>query len=595
MLNISNTPEEREQNATPTATNTDSIRDVGDKLNGAAIGKEGGTTLLFSKELATKINPKRPDITASLIIYGLYLWQKTKVKSFCYVPMVNGLRGSYRSLSDLRKEYPWLTDEGIRLALGRAEKALPGWFVVDRTNPKAERGKLHYWLSPKLIKKYRFAEERMGLLQVKRDDVLRYGIIEAILISNLEYITDDSRNNEPLVDDEGRIYRNLSPTTLTEEKEDLDGVLKSILPCKRNKLTEALTHLVAEDVMVEHLQKKGFYTLKMASERVSKVASGVSKVARQTEGMPSKPFVDQGLQSFLKTSDTNTYSNADSNSDSKYVFNATGKLRSPVAFCPLQMSDGAKKLMQLVNDELTAYRQKPARQSKLVYDEGQEDFYGPVFDKSMVNGGRHAHLPYDMFMVDWEGKPYTRKAEIKQAIKDIKSSLIAFPCRREDLEQLEQLFIVHPELEAKHILDLLAFLAPQTGNRGFGAVKRPSKGHDCYYWARRITDMKAFLRYLPKLAKEFFEYEAYWEGSVDDHYFYEEGKPVFEYETMPEPYLGIAFCGDTKTRLYTAHERIKDDEGFLEWITRPIYYAELAGIPTVDVVEHEVNPICEAA
>jgi hypothetical protein len=107
--------------------------------------------------------------------------------------------------------------------------------------------------------------------------------------------------------------------------------------------------------------------------------------------------------------------------------------------------------------------------------------------------------------------------------------------------------------------------------------------------------MKTFLRYLPQLAKEFYEHEQYWEGAVGDHYLYEDGKPVFEYQNMPEPYLSIAFTGDTTTPLYWVNERLKDDEGFEEWTSRPVYYAEHVGLPTIEVAGHEFNPIREAA
>jgi len=583
-----------------------SIPATAHEMNGAGSGEADEKTLLFSKELATKINPKRPDITASIIIYGLYLWQKTKVEPFRYVPMVNGQRGSYRSLSDLREEFPWLTEEGIRKAVWRAEKALKGAFIVDDENPEAERSKLHYWISPKLIEKYRFAKKRKGLLQVKAGDVLKFGMMEAVLISNLAYVTDEARNSEPVTDDEGRIYRELSPTTLTEEREDLDGNMKSILPCKRNKVSEALAHLLAEGVMFEHPKEKGFYRLKTASESVSKVAddvskvasgvskvaSGVSKVARRNEGMPLKPCVDEALRAFPKTSDTNTCSNADSNLVTKCILHHTAELRSPVWCSSSQMSAGAKKLIQLVDDGLAAYRQKPVGKGRIVQDKIHEDFYGPVFDKSIVNGGWHAHLPYDLVGVDIEsGKPYSRKSEIKQAIKDIKSSLIEFPFSAQEAKQLEELFIAHPQLGAEHIFELLAFLNPQSGNRCLGNIDRPDIGHDCFYWARRIRCMKTFLRYLPRLAREFYEYGEYWEGAVLDHFVYENGKPVFEYRNMPEPYFSMAFCEDASTPIYITSERNEDDE----WIDRPVYYAEYMKLPTVDVAEHEWNPIREAA
>ena len=565
-----------------------SIPATAHEMNGAGSGEEDEKTLLFSKELATKINPKRPDITASIIIYGLYLWQKTKVKPFSYVPKVNGLRGSYRSLSDLREEFPWLTEEGIRKAVWRAEKALKGAFIVDDENPEAERSKLHYWISPKLIEKYRFAEKRKGLLQVKAGDVLKFGMMEAVLISNLAYVTDEARNSEPVTDDEGRIYRELSPTTLTEEREDLDGNMKSILPCKRNKVSEALAHLLAEGVMFEHPVKRGFYRLKTASESVSKVAddapkvaSGVSKVARRNEGMPLKPCVDEALRAFPKTSDTNTCSNADSNSCSKCIINDTGKLRSPVSFFPSQMSAGAKKLIQLVDDGLAAYRQKPARQSKLVYDKGHENVYGPVFDKSMPKCDWHVHQPYGDIVYGLPGKPYSRKAEIREALDDIKSHIKPKMRTSKDMKKLRELFESHPQLQAEHIFDLFEDINPQSGKWGFGPIERPKKGHDDCHWMRSIGTLRQFLRYLPQLIKEVGG-KRHFELSPKN------GIPVKCYDDLEEPFFSMAFSESSKEAITYV---VDCDNG--EW--RPVYYAEYMKLPTVDVAEHEWNPIQEAA
>ena len=298
----------------------------------------------FSRELATRINRKRPDVTAAMILYGLWLWQRQPVWSFSYTPMVNGERGCYRSLSELQKDYPWLTEEAIRKGLNRAEKALKDGFVIDRSNPDAERGKLHFWISPNIIKRYGFnASGKKGYLAVTVQDVIDYGMVEAVLIRNLEHITAPKRNSVPVKDDQGRIYRELSPNTLTKPRaigmaskahpslvpQDGNG---SVAPSHRGRGLHR-TH-----------KKKGFYCLKGDEETVtkvadvvtkvasgvSKVASAVTKVARQDEVVSCKVADNKDLCSVSETSITNTGPNPYSNTTRKCLFTETAPLRGSV-------------------------------------------------------------------------------------------------------------------------------------------------------------------------------------------------------------------------------------------------------------------------
>jgi len=520
--------------------------------------------------------------------------------------MVRGERGAYRSLSELREQYPWLTEEAIRKALGRAEKALNGWFVVDRENPNAERDKLHYWISPKLIKKYRFAEERKGLLQLQVDDVMKYGVIEAVLISNLDFVTEATHNSNPLVDDEGRIYRELSPTKLTKVQKDLDGVMKSILPCKRNKLTEALAHLVAEDVMAEHPERRGFYRLKSASERVSKVAgddskvasrvskvaSDDSKVAGQTVVMPCKQSDNKHLQQFCETPDTNTCSNADTNSDTKCLFPPTATLRSSVGGIPSNASDGAKKLMSLLADGLAAIRHKPKHHRQIIHDK-DEVGHGTIFcqpdkDIEICQQGFHEISPYDVVAIDVStGKAYNRNAEIDNAIADIKVLLAQkqFGYKKKDIDELRQWFVQIPSLEYEHISTLVDFLQPQTHGLYIAPIKPHKSGHDGFYFARRIKTLGALLRYRRQLIQEFHVHETEQDLNIDVFGRDDNGRPNFSYAELPEPYFSLAYAGDTTHPVAWAPLDNEDIE------YRPVFYAEHVGMPGREVVEHECNPV----
>lgn len=117
--------------------------------------QEENQTLMLSRELALFINPKQADLTASLILYGLYTWQVSKRHPFGYNPTINGKPCSYRSLRLLAEDYPWLKHNSILQALRRAEKALKGDFIMQVVKRNGQKH-LHFLLSDKLIKTYRF-------------------------------------------------------------------------------------------------------------------------------------------------------------------------------------------------------------------------------------------------------------------------------------------------------------------------------------------------------------------------------------------------------------------------------------------------------
>ena len=184
--------------------------------------EEEDKTLMLSRELALFINPKQADLTASLIIYGLYTWQVSKRKPYGYQPTINGKPCCYRSLRELREEYPWLHHTGIRKALQRAAKALKGDFIMQLAK-KGGQEQLHFLLSDNLIKKYKFdcstpyakldaagkqvsywKRRKAGLISLQKSDAIKYGLFEAILISNLQHVVDPEHNVAPLEDASGQ-------------------------------------------------------------------------------------------------------------------------------------------------------------------------------------------------------------------------------------------------------------------------------------------------------------------------------------------------------------------------------------------------------
>jgi hypothetical protein len=539
------------------------------------------------------------------------------IQSFRYTPMVNGQRGAYRSLSEICQRFPWLSEEAVRKAIGRAENALNGSFIVDRDNPNAERGKLHFWISETLAKKYRFkrySDEKKGMLALRQDDALRYGVLGAILLTNLEHVTDPKRNTDPVTDFEKRIYRELSPTTLTKRFIDKNGVATRILPFSRKAVTETLASLLTANALVEHAERAGFYRVnatrhdvtKMAGDvtkvasRVTRVASDVTKVARHNEGMACKSCADKDLHRCCETSNTNTGSNADSHEDTKCLLLRTESLRSSVLSGSSERSAGAKKLMELINDGLALHRQKPAHPRRVIYD-GDEfcegtTFYSSLNDVEMPTQGWHEHLPYDYVVKDfYTGRPYSRKAEIKYIIEDLKLWLrgATIHYTLDDIDQFRDMLKDHADFHYEHVSELIEFLQPQTRSTLLDP-RAPRKGHDFYFWARQIKTLKQFIHYRPQLVREHYVSQAY--GHCGRYAGFERdknGKPMFDYSEMAEPYLSLAFANDTTNPITYVEAEEYDSETCPEPKQGPVYFAEFVGLPTIEQVEHEFNPVSD--
>ena len=121
----------------------------------------------------------------------------------------------------------------------------------------------------------------------------------------------------------------------------------------------------------------------------------------------------------------------------------------------------------------------------------------------------------------------------------------SFKYKTNEIDQIRALFDEHPQLTLEHMRELLSFIQPQSNGLYGGAVKAEKKGFDCLYWALRIRTLKAFLRYLPQLVKEFDVHHESMCGWIEDSNHSKEGMPRFGYSRMPEPYLGLAFKGDS--------------------------------------------------
>ncbi len=563
-------------------------------------GDQGDKTLLLSRELAVKLNPDKADFSGSLILYGLYLWQIQKIRPFAYTPMVDGKRGCYQSLSDLHAEYPWLSEEGIRVILRRCAETLGKNFIVDAKNPGAIRNKFHFHLSPLLIKKYGFNQGKAGsmstakgLIGLSKLDAANYGVLEAVLLHNLRYVTLEEHNTDPLVDDDGRIYRELSPTKLTKLVEDQEGSIKPILPVSREAVSKALSTLKQAEAIAEHPDRRSFYRVTDASETaatgvikvadsVIKVASAVNRVARRKVAIDCKPFTGLALQPFVETSDRNT----DRNSDRKCISASPVSRSSTENGEASELSAGAKELVKIINDSLEAFRQKPTAPDNRADLDAYKCFEVLDYDNRQFLG---YDLFYDVVNLEpYSGKPYSRKAELEEFMEQMlqKFQFERWTFSGEERMQVRQLFVQHPLLTAEHLLEVMNH---SPWNPGVGYNAKPKKGHDYWHWARRITNPSAFLHYLPQLICEYAAWSL--QEDVGDLDLDDKGRPIFDYSMLPRPLLDIAF--GPQSAIPITHISEEDEDG--DYFRRPVYYPEFVGLPITEYVTFEDNPLMMAA
>ena len=637
MQNILHTKQNSNNTTTECTKNTASTESASKQNIPGSSSEDKNPSYYFSRELATKLNPKRPDNNASMIIFGLWLLQRMPLLPYQYHPMVEGKRGCYASLRELERKYPWLEHNSILKILRRAAIKLKGQFVVDADNENSKQGKLHFWISPKLIKEYRFsAEKKRGLLQVKLQDVINHGLVGAMLISNLEYITEAECNSNPVKDEAGNIFRSLSPTVLSERRIFPDGDVKSILPCSRKSITEALTHLKEAKVFKEHATTNNFYTLVCGyiepKHDVTKVTSDVTKVTTfVTKGNSGEEVLGckmpemSRLQQISETSYTNTYAN----SSTKCLLTETLSLRSNVSVVSSNLSSNAKMLNNLIAENLSALRHKDsAVVSKSSAFRQKEANHGSQIcipsdhaTYKVIDAGIHDEkfrligydFIYDFIPVELEtGKPYSRTSEVDQIMKQLRMDfrMVGFKYTEKEMVSLRQIFIDHPLFDYEQFGELWYY------TRDDQILGHPTKyAKEGYHWsffACRVKSLKSLLRYWHQLIKEYYVRETGFDktnvlaydlegcglDSRDDS-----GRPIFDYSEMPEPFFSMAFGGNTPNDAVTyriksteVYEEIKDDAyrvahenpayrrhykprfgNVIKYERYPLYYADFVG------------------
>ena len=181
---------------------------------------EEQTLRFFNPDLAIdvqkKLKAKKPDITAAFILSYLQSWKKAASRRFTGSRVQNAV---YRSLEQIQEDLPWIDKATIQRAIGRLERAFPKDFKVDRLGSKVT----NYLISDKLIRDY--FGKRARNLSVCVNDAAKHGVLEAVLIRNLEYKTQPENVSNPVTDEIGRIYGEMSAMALTVPRESRNCLL----------------------------------------------------------------------------------------------------------------------------------------------------------------------------------------------------------------------------------------------------------------------------------------------------------------------------------------------------------------------------------
>lgn len=445
----------------------------------------------FSRDLAKKLNPKQPDLTAATMLQGLYFWEHTGRKAkFKLPPRVS----CYRTLSELKGDHPYFERSTIHSALQRARKVLQPSFTFTGTSKRLE-----FFLSQQLVDEISGSQQ----LRFRVSDAEAYGILEAVLIANLTWQTEEA---VPMMH-AGKAHYPLSPTTLSRSDQGRES--GSILPASRSTISRALKKLTDLGAIVRHPKERSHFALaasEIAIERpifpkASISDSNVSEVAGVA------PISDD-----LLCVDSNEIENGVIKA---YMTKAAHASRGPA------FEENLKNYKQVVDkqfaEHLLASKENPPITEYVRPDE----------------------LPYDVIMSPYADvfidEVYTdRFAErVKEKMEEDEGWWrdSKWKVTSEDLKLLKRLYYTIPTLVEYDLSELI---------NGYDHLAQewdqfPEGAYDPYYFSRRVRSAAAFFKYMPKLIREACPNVRFTDGEPDS------------LSDLEEPYCSLWRFFDGKT------------------------------------------------
>jgi len=373
-----------EETATPTQSGNKRPDAAGSLAEPEAVSKVKPALHVYSRRIAEELNPDQHDVAAAALIQNLSFWQNNKYKQ----TMIEGRRHSFRSLSELQKDCPYLSKSGIHTALKRLELKLGEQFKIKR-----DKDKLWFSIGDttmaklKIKKKFGKGANENAMNSFYPDDAVKTASIRsAVLLQNLKYQLKQFAN--PVKDAQGNKYGELNPKKLCGILNFSEDTIKRCLKemCENNK------HLI------RHPTEPSFYALpegfKAPENTASKEKQGAAEVDDQTaeihtrtaevhsqaaevhsDHMPksSECIVNQCITSVGKTTCINECLNEDGNEcfkDCILTESASQLCHSPLKSKGLKvLSDLAEaKLSKMRSGEIRITEPASVHQDALPYD-----------------------------------------------------------------------------------------------------------------------------------------------------------------------------------------------------------------------------------
>ena len=553
----------------------------------------------FNKKLALDLQRilrlKKPDITAAFVLGTLHTWKKSRR----YPNMSRVLGAVYQSVEGICEDLPLIDRSTVLRAIRRLEKAFTKDFTVSRDSTKV----LNFEISDKLTKEYftkNSASKNNGSVELSLDvtDAQNYGVVEALLIRNLEFKTRADKVTNPLRDEHGRIYGELNSSKLSKTTRSAGGSNSTpILPFGRQRVNEAISTLRQYGVIVEHKERRGFYRVERVqsaekepgniranrqSPNATVVSSNATKLAPNATVYSEQIVRDRSkIESVNKTTELSpaarsvAASNFDQpNFEASIKFypapdivvelaatrakSATvsfgGKISRPEPSekpinLPLFFKDGFPELMRKVEEEVQQLRNalkkpiEPVHPDLLPFD--------LIIDPEM-----HLWIENELFLnpltdmpIDWSN--FDEQIDI--AVDELSiESFFDSPPRKQDVLEFREHFKRYEGLSVPMVRKMLASISDAM----IEPTQAPLRDHqfDHQHFARKIKNLRIFNRYFRQLFRETFA------PFINDNgeFRFEEGQRLrwwpngekysngeFAYplcespETMPEPFRTI--------------------------------------------------------
>ena len=544
----------------------------------------------FSKRLAIDIATERgvntPDVTVALVAQTMVSWQSASYKKIDGKPVgwksaagIQAKTGKHKKCKGL----PWLAPRTINDAMNRLEEAFPNDITIVRSKTRVR----FFSFSEDFIKKYMESEGEQ--LAFRLDDAIKVGVLQALLIKNLEYSTAKELPGA-LKDKLGKVYSSISATWLTKPAEP--GKLP-MLPYSRKEVTAAISKLKAVGVFQKHPTEDAYRVNRDVldalgtSKSVTKPRS-LGVLPNRQVVLPNRHACNQTAQLCNETAQYEPIDIKDIIIDGEEIECVKGEtsLCSISPIFPESKNQGVEDKVALAYGLATVECESSARANALAkyinptdcelkaMDAGCksiEDFFPGTLDKvnrvvekyrSMLKTGTLLSVvppdeqsPFEIIIdpvyagwleLDVDISPITNKPidygdieeQIDLAIYYLEEPMVE-EASKKDLAAFRSLFHHYPALldikTLKGVFEHLCILEDEPPKK----VKNKYV-HDHEYFARRIQTLEQFVRYFPQLFAEAYV------GYADKPEFYN-GKPQRNWDrllddnggTIPEPYWSI--------------------------------------------------------